>query len=238
MVETTLRLGLLRLEARWSTPPAMRPARSQLIAHYGSRRLRLAPLPGSTDVRSGGPWRAGFAVPRDVLSARSAFLLDGGDLGLMRLPAPERGESGGGAARPGRRRILIVGHSPFERALLRRLFERSSCEVADVDTGEAAVLEMACTGCVDAVLTADVLADGSGVALVRWVRTRQAHQCRNVPVLVLSADGSDDFKVRAYDAGADMVVAKPVDLGVLHRKLLAISRSAARHDLVGASRGG
>ncbi|MDP8909546.1 MAG: response regulator, partial [Chloroflexota bacterium] len=155
--------------------------------------------------------------------------------GLLRLPAPTRGESRGG--RPGhrRRRILIVGHSAFERALLRRSFERSDCEVAEVDTGEAAVLEMACSGCVDAVLTTNALADGSGLALVRWVRAGHAHQCRDVPVLVLSGDDSDEFKVRAYDAGADMVVAKPIDLDVLHRKLLAISRSAARHEPARAS---
>ncbi len=169
-------------------------------------------------------------MPQDALSARVAFLLNGGELGLLRLPAPARGNSGRGRPGPRSRRILIVGHSPFERALLRRSFEARRWEVAEVDTGEAAVLEMACSGCVDAVLTADALADGPGLALVRWVRAGHAHQCRDVPVLVLSSDDSDEFKVRAYDAGADMVVAKPIDLDVLHHKLLAISRRAAHHE--------
>lgn len=114
---------------------------------------------------------------------------------------------------------------------MRRFFERACCDVAEVDTGEAAVLDMA-SGCVDAVLTSDQLADGSGLALVRWIRAGEAHQCRDVPVLVLSGGHSDDFKVRAYDAGADMVVTKPIDLGVLDRKLRAISRRAAQHAAV------
>ncbi len=128
----TPRSGLLRLEAHWSIPPAMRPARPSLVVLYGSRRLRLAPLPGSTDARSSGQWRAGFAVPQDALSARVAFLLNGGELGLLaRLPAPARGNSGRGRPGPRSRRILIVGHGsgrgspgrPVRAALLRRSFE-------------------------------------------------------------------------------------------------------------------
>lgn len=228
-VEATSRRALLRLEGRWSVPAVERPSEPRLVVLYGSRRLRLAPLPGSTDVRSGDRWRAGFAVPHDVLAARSAFLLDAARSGMVRLPAPIRDERRTGRPSARRSRILIAGHSEFERALLRRFFERAGCSVAEVDTGEAAVLEMACSECVDAVLASDRLADGPVLALVRWIRGGHSHQCRDVPVLVLSSDDSDEFKIRAYDAGADMVAAKPIALGVLDRKLRAISHRAAQH---------
>ncbi len=64
------------------------------------------------------------------------------------------------------------------------------------------------------------LPDVDGISLCRRIR-----ESSEVPILVLSADGADDRKVRALDEGADDYVTKPFSMP----ELMARVRVAIRH---------
>jgi len=73
---------------------------------------------------------------------------------------------------------------------------------------------------VDLVLLDLGLPDGDGESLLAQLRARQ-----NVPVIVISAGGGEERKVRLLDAGADDYLVKPFGIG----ELLARMRVALRH---------
>jgi DNA-binding response OmpR family regulator len=129
-------------------------------------------------------------------------------------------ESPDGSA--GRNRILLVEPDAVHREVLCRLFEEAGLVVGVAADGETAVLSMVRRPPRAVVLSED-LPDGSSITLVRWLRD---HAGDGLPVLLLSTTGSVETAVRAYDAGADMVVSKPVDLTLLGRKLAALLRRA------------
>src|SRR5262249_47133303 len=68
-----------------------------------------------------------------------------------------------------------------------------------------------------------VLPDGDGVEVTRALR-----EWSEMPILVLSAVGEEDQKVRALDAGADDYVTKPFGGRELVARLPAALRRAAR----------
>jgi two-component system, OmpR family, KDP operon response regulator KdpE len=82
-------------------------------------------------------------------------------------------------------------------------------QVATLQRPEAAILDL-------------VLPDGDGVEVCRELRTWTA-----IPILVLSAVGDEDHKVRALEAGADDYVTKPFSPRELVARLNAVLRRAA-----------
>jgi two-component system KDP operon response regulator KdpE len=70
-----------------------------------------------------------------------------------------------------------------------------------------------------------VLPDGDGVEV-----TRELREWSEMPILVLSAVGEEDQKVRALDAGADDYVTKPFGGRELVARLQAALRRAAREE--------
>lgn len=61
------------------------------------------------------------------------------------------------------------------------------------------------------------LGDGSGFELCKWLR-----QNTDVPILFISARGSDDDKIVALSIGGDDYIQKPYSLGVLLAKVKAV----------------
>ncbi|MDE6200808.1 MAG: response regulator transcription factor [Clostridiales bacterium] len=61
------------------------------------------------------------------------------------------------------------------------------------------------------------LGDGNGFELCKWLR-----QTTDVPILFISARGSDDDKIVALSIGGDDYVQKPYSLGVLLAKVKAV----------------
>jgi two-component system KDP operon response regulator KdpE len=74
----------------------------------------------------------------------------------------------------------------------------------------------------DAAILDLLLPDGDGVEIVRELRTWSA-----MPIIVLSAVGEDDEKVRALEQGADDYVVKPFNPRELVARLNAVLRRAA-----------
>src|SRR2546421_1084822 len=116
-------------------------------------------------------------------------------------------------------RVLVVDDEP---ALLRAVGAALKARDYDVDTvgtGQAAIDAIALPP-PDVVVLDLGLPDLDGIEVCRRVR-----EWSDVPIVVLSAEGSDERKVRALDQGADDYVTKPFSTA----ELLARIRVALRH---------
>jgi len=116
-------------------------------------------------------------------------------------------------------RVLVVDD---EAAILRAVgagLQARGYEVRTAATGQAAIDTVALESPELVVLDLG-LPDIDGVEVCRRIRGWSA-----VPIIVLSADGAEDRKVGALDAGADDYVTKPFSMP----ELLARVRVALRH---------
>ncbi len=119
-------------------------------------------------------------------------------------------------------RILVVDD---DRSLLRALrigLTARGYDVAEARTGADGVAQVSLTS-PDVVVLDLGLPDLDGVEVCRRIR-----QWTQVPVIVLSAAGSEERKVVALDAGADDYVTKPFGMAELEARLrVALRRTSA-----------
>ena len=124
-----------------------------------------------------------------------------------------------------RRRILVCDDEPQILRALKVILREAGFEPMPAETVEEA-LDAAAVRPPDAAIVDLVLPDGDGVDVVRGLR-----EWSQMPVLVLSAVGDEEAKVRALEAGADDYVTKPFG----PRELIARLEAALRR--VGAGAG-
>ena len=123
-------------------------------------------------------------------------------------------------------RILIVDDEPNIVGTLGTLLRAKGYQVATAMTGRAA-LETVEHDTPDVIVLDLGLPDMDGVEVCRSMR-----ESSNVPIVVLSARGSESDKVRALDVGADDYVTKPFGTEELLARLRAALR---RSDLIAPS---
>jgi len=118
-------------------------------------------------------------------------------------------------------RVLVVDDEPQIRRSLRVALRANGYEVEEAATGEAALEQVATRP--PALIILDLsLPDVDGVTVCRRLR-----EWTQVPVIILSANGEDEAKVRALDEGADDYVTKPFSvLELLARMRVAVRRAA------------
>ena len=122
-------------------------------------------------------------------------------------------------------KVLVVDDEPQIRRALRLVLRANGYQVTEVPAGEAA-LDALATADFDLMILDLMLPDLDGVEVCRRVR-----EWSQLPVVVLSAHGEEEVKVRALDQGADDYVTKPFSAP----ELLARMRSALRRASVEAS---
>ena len=116
----------------------------------------------------------------------------------------------------------MVDDEPQIRRALRLVLRANGYEVTEVAGGEAA-LDVLATADFDLMILDLMLPDMDGVEVCQRVR-----EWSRLPVVVLSAHGDEEVKVRALDEGADDFVTKPFSAP----ELLARMRSALRRAVV------
>ncbi|MGZ5335785.1 MAG: response regulator [Solirubrobacterales bacterium] len=124
---------------------------------------------------------------------------------------------------PRRGRVLVCDDEPqIVRALKVVLREANF----DVDAAEsvAEALDRAAVRPPDAAIVDLLLPDGDGIEVCRSLR-----EWSGMPVILLSAVGDEDEKVRALEAGADDYVVKPFGPRELVARLEAALRRAEPH---------
>ena len=115
--------------------------------------------------------------------------------------------------------VLVVEDEPPMRRFLRAALGSHGYKV--IEAGTAAEASSLLKSHNPALVLLDLgLPDGDGIELPRGMRG-----WTDVPILVISARGREDDKVRALDAGADDYLTKPFGVN----ELLARMRVALRH---------
>ena len=124
------------------------------------------------------------------------------------------------SAREAGPRVLVCDDEVQILRALRVVLREAGFDVASAQTAQDA-LDLASVHPPDAAILDLVLPDGSGIDVCREIRTWST-----MPILVLSAIGDEDEKVRALEAGADDYVVKPFSPRELVARLQAILRRA------------
>jgi two-component system KDP operon response regulator KdpE len=116
-------------------------------------------------------------------------------------------------------RVLAVDDDQALLRVLRIGLGALGYEVQVASTGEQGI-SLAVVGAPDVVVLDLGLPDLDGMEVCRRIR-----QWSDVPVIVLSADGTEDRKIACLDGGADDYITKPFGMGELEARL----RVALRH---------
>ncbi len=115
--------------------------------------------------------------------------------------------------------LLVIEDEPQMRHFLRISLTANGFRFTEADSGSEGIVQAA-TRSPDVIVLDLGLPDVDGIVVVRRIR-----EWSRVPIIVLSARGSERDKVDALDAGADDYLTKP--FGV--EELLARLRVALRH---------
>ncbi len=114
--------------------------------------------------------------------------------------------------------ILAVDDDVQVLHLVRRTLETEGYRVITADSGEAAVA--AFEQQLPDLVVLDIMMPGNdGYAVCQRIRSFS-----HVPIIMLTAMGSDEEKVRGLDAGADDYVTKPFSVEVLLARVRAVLR--------------
>jgi two-component system, OmpR family, KDP operon response regulator KdpE len=121
-------------------------------------------------------------------------------------------------------RVLVVDDEPQIVRALKVVLREAGFQAVPAATASEA-LDLAAVRPPQAAIVDLVLPDLDGVEL-----TRRLREWSEMPILVLSAVGEEEQKVRALEAGADDYITKPFGARELVARLQAALRRAARAD--------
>jgi two-component system KDP operon response regulator KdpE len=119
-------------------------------------------------------------------------------------------------------RVLVVDDEPQIVRALKVVLRGAGFEAVPAETA-AQALDLAAVRPPEAAIVDLVLPDFDGVEL-----TRRLREWSEMPILVLSAVGEEEQKVRALEAGADDYITKPFGTLELVARLQAALRRAGR----------
>jgi two-component system, OmpR family, KDP operon response regulator KdpE len=122
-------------------------------------------------------------------------------------------------------RVLAIDDNPQIQKLVTVNLQARGYIVQTAGSGEEAI-DLFKIGQFDLVLLDLILPGISGIDVCMWIRAQS-----DLPIIVLSARGDEDLKVRALDAGADDYVTKPFS----QEEMLARVRAVMRRSNGGAS---
>lgn len=129
-------------------------------------------------------------------------------------------------ARPNEIRILVIEDEPAQQELLRYNLEKSDYNVLMAGDGEEGLL-LAKEELPDLILLDWMLPKLSGIELCRQLK--RGSETREIPVLMLTARGEENDRVRGLETGADDYQVKPYSIGELIARIRALLRRT-RHD--------
>jgi two-component system KDP operon response regulator KdpE len=118
--------------------------------------------------------------------------------------------------------ILLIEDEPQVRRFLRASLQSEGYRLVEAETGQEG-LKMAATCNPELVLLDLGLPDLDGLEVIKKLR-----EWSSLPIIILSARGQDQDKIRALDLGADDYLTKPFSAG----ELLARIRVGLRHSAV------
>jgi two-component system KDP operon response regulator KdpE len=132
---------------------------------------------------------------------------------------------------PGRRRVLVVDDEPRMIHFIRLNLEHDGFAVSEAASGTRA-LEQLRDQLPDMILLDVMMPDLDGFETLRLIR-----EISTVPVIMLTARGEEDDRVRGLELGADDYVTKPFSPRELVSRVRAVLRrvetpSGAAHEMI------
>ena len=118
-------------------------------------------------------------------------------------------------------RLLIVEDDPALAELLVWHFEAEGYDVTQTADGEEALL-LAAEEAPDAIILDWMIENISGIEVCR--RLRRSPETANVPIIMLTARGEEEDRIRGLETGADDYVTKPFSPRELIVRFAAILR--------------
>ena len=119
-------------------------------------------------------------------------------------------------------KILVVEDSPSMRSFLTTLIEDGSrLEVVEASSGFEA-LKMLPHHAFDAILTDINMPDINGLELVSFLKNHPGY--RDIPIMVISTESSEEDRRRAAELGAEEYLVKPFQEEDLQEKLRRLLR--------------
>lgn len=118
-------------------------------------------------------------------------------------------------------KVLIVEDEPSQLEMLSYNLSIEGYEIFKATTGEEGLLILEETE-IDLILLDWMLPHTSGLEICRQIKRNKS--TKSIPILMLTARGEEDDKIRGLDTGADDYVVKPYSL----KELLARVRAALR----------
>jgi two-component system KDP operon response regulator KdpE len=120
--------------------------------------------------------------------------------------------------------VLVIEDDAPMRRFLRASLSSNGYQVVEAETGEAGVVQATARN-PELVLLDLGLPDLDGLVV-----TQRLRQWANTPIIVISARGKEEDKIKALDAGADDYLTKPFGVGELLARIRVALRNAARGD--------
>ena len=127
----------------------------------------------------------------------------------------------------GRFRVLVVDDDPVNAQILKAMLKPLDCDSVVVGNGEEA-LQALSAGDIDLVLLDAMMPRMDGFEACR--RLKSDPTTRIVPVIMVTALGDSNSKVRAIEAGADDFITKPPDRAELSARVRALIRTKRLND--------
>jgi DNA-binding response OmpR family regulator len=122
---------------------------------------------------------------------------------------------------------LIVDDDPFNLDLLEQELTDHSYTIERASDGEEALKKVE-SFLPDVILLDYMMPKMNGIEVVKRLKQDERH--KGVPVILLTAKGSQEDKVRGLDAGADDYVVKPFDSFELLARVRSMARLKQMHD--------
>jgi two-component system chemotaxis response regulator CheY len=130
-------------------------------------------------------------------------------------------------------KILIVDDSPTTRSFLKVILNLESMDLLEAENGERALL-IAQLVTLDLVIADVNMPRLDGIGLVQKLRASPESRLRRLPVVLLTADRSEELQRRGLEAGATAFARKPIlpaELSAIVKgigKRLALDESLSR----------
>jgi len=128
--------------------------------------------------------------------------------------------------------ILVVDDSADNVAMLSLALQQQGYRVVTATNGEEAISVACCTS-PNLILMDISMPRLDGLGATR--RLRQIEALRNVPVIAVTAHGTDGFQRAAYDVGVSGFLTKPVDFDRMHLLVARLLASRDSGNLTGLS---
>ncbi|GAB6261611.1 phosphate regulon transcriptional regulator PhoB [Photobacterium sp. CCB-ST2H9] len=119
------------------------------------------------------------------------------------------------------RRILVVEDEAPIREMLCFVLEQKGYQAIEAEDYDSA-LEKICEPFPELILLDWMLPGGSGINLIKHLKRDEV--TRNIPVVMLTARGEEEDKVRGLEVGADDYITKPFSPKELMARLKAVMR--------------